>query len=102
MFRNKLRKSELLLLSHNINPALKGYTFIKYILENDKISINVRLYALYDEIAKEFETTSTAVQECIKYAFKNSDFDKKNNKRNLILLSHEYKINFKEIEVIKQ
>ena len=93
MIENKLSKSDALLLSHNINPALRGYTFIKYILENEKISINTKLYTLYDEIAKEFETTSSAVQEAIKYAFKNSDFVKKNNKRNLIMLSHEYKIN---------
>ena len=93
MFQNNLSKSELLLLSHNINPALKGYAFIKYILENDKISINTKLYLLYDEIAKEFGTTTTAVQECIKYAFKNSDFDKKNNKRNLVLLAHEFRKN---------
>lgn len=93
MVNNKLSKTDILLLSHNINPALKGYTFIKYILENKSISINTRLYNLYDEIATEFETTSTAVQECIKYAFKNSDFEKKNNKRNLILLAHEFKMN---------
>lgn len=89
---NKLSKSDLLLLSHNINPALNGYTFIKYILENEEISINTRLYELYDKISKIYNTTSVAVQECIKYAFKNSDFNKKNNKRNIILLSHEFKM----------
>jgi len=93
MINNKLSETDMLLLSHNISPALKGYTFIKYILENKNISINTRLYNLYDEIAVEFETTSTAVQECIKYAFKNSDFDKKNNKRNLVLLAHEFRKN---------
>lgn len=93
MINNKLSETDMLLLSHNISPALKGYTFIKYILENKNISINTRLYNLYDEIAAEFETTSTAVQECIKYAFKNSDFDKKNNKRNLVLLAHEFRKN---------
>ena len=90
--KNKLSKSDTLLLSHNINPALKGYTFIKYILENENISLNTRLYDLYEKISNKFDTTSTAVQECIKYAFKNSDFIKKNNKRNLILLSHEFKM----------
>lgn len=88
---NKLSKSDILLLSHDINPALKGYTFIKYFLENKNISINTKLYNLYDEIAAEFETTSIAVQECIKYALKNSDFEKKKNKRNLILLYREFK-----------
>ena len=90
---NKLSKIDTLLLSHNMNPAHRGYTFIKYILENEKISINTKLYALYDKIAKEFDTTTTAVQECIKYAFKNSDFTKKDSKRNLILLLHEYEMN---------
>ena len=41
---------------------------------------------------KKFNTTTTAAQECIQYAFKNSDFDKKNSKRNLMLLAHEFKI----------
>lgn len=90
---NKLSKSDTLLLSHNINPALRGYTFIKYILENDRISINTKLYALYDEIAKEYNTTATSVEQGIKYAFKNGDFIKSENKRNLIILSHEYKMN---------
>lgn len=90
---NKLSKTDMLLLSHNINPALKGYAFIKYILENENLTINTRLYNLYSKIGERFETTSSAVQECIKYAFKNSDFIKKNNKRNLILLYHEYKTN---------
>ena len=92
MINNKLSKSDILLLSHDINPALKGYTFIKYILENENISLNTKLYDLYEKISNIFGTTSSAVQECIKYAFKNSDFIKKNNKRNLILLSHEFKI----------
>ena len=91
MINNKLSKTDILLLSHNMNPALKGYTFIKYILENENISINTRLYNLYSKISKEFDTTSSAVQESIKYAFKNSDFIKKQNKRNLILLFHEFK-----------
>lgn len=90
---NKLSKSDALLLSHNINPALRGYTFIKYILENDRISINTKLYTLYDEIAKEYNTTTTSVEQGIKYAFKNGDFIKNQNKRNLIILSHEYKMN---------
>ena len=93
MVNNKLSETDILLLSHNISPALKGYAFIKYILENEDISINTRLYNLYEKISKKFDTTSTAVQECIKYAFKNSDFIKKNNKRNLILLSNEFKMN---------
>ena len=88
-----LSKSDLLLLSHNINPALKGYTFIKYILENEDISINTKLYELYDRISKVYNITPTSVQECIKYAFKNSDFVKKNSKRNIVILSNEYKIN---------
>ena len=92
MINNKLSKADILLLSHDINPALKGYTFIKYILENENISLNTKLYDLYEKISNIFETTSSAVQECIKYAFKNSDFIKKNNKRNLILLAHEFKI----------
>ena len=92
MVNNKLSKSDILLLSHNISPALKGYTFIKYILENENISLNTKLYNLYEKISENFNTTSSAVQECIKYAFKNSDFVKKNNKRNLILLAHEFKI----------
>lgn len=90
---NKLSKSDALLILHNINPALKGYTFIKYILENKELSINTKLYVLYDEISEKFSTTPSAVQECIKYAFKNSDFVKKDNKRNLILLAHELKMN---------
>lgn len=93
MTKNKLSKIDILLLSHNISPALKGYAFIKYILENKDITINTKLYKLYEEISEKFNTTTTAVQECIKYAFKNSDFEKKNNKRNLILLAHEFKIN---------
>lgn len=92
MLQNKLDKSDTLLLAHNINPALRGYTFIKYILENENITINTRLYKLYEEVSKKFNTTSSSVQEGIKYAFKNSDFVKKNNKRNLILLSHEFRI----------
>ena len=92
MVNNKLSKTDILLLSHNISPALKGYTFIKYILENKDISINTKLYNLYEEISKEFNTTAAAAQECIHYAFKNSDFDKKNSKRNLMLLAHEFKI----------
>lgn len=91
--QNNLNKSDILLLSHNINPALKGYTFIKYILENENITVNTRLYDLYDKVSKEFNTSSIAARECIKYAFKKSDFINKNSKRNLILLSHEYKIN---------
>ena len=93
MKNNKLSKSDNLLLSHNVSPALKGYAFIKYILENEEITLNTKLYKLYEKVSKKFNTTSSAVQECIKYAFKNSDFTKKNNKRNLILLSHEYKMN---------
>lgn len=93
MIKNKLSKADMLLLSHEINPALKGYTFIKYILENENISLNTKLYNLYGDLSKKFNTTSSAVQECIKYAFKRSDFTKKNNKRNLILLSHEFKMN---------
>lgn len=77
MVNNKLSKTDILLLSHNISPALKGYAFIKYILENKDISINTKLYNLYEEISKEFNTTTAAAQECIHYAFKNSDFDKK-------------------------
>lgn len=93
MTNNKLSKTDILLLSHNISPALKGYTFIKYILENENISINTRLYNLYEKIAQKFNTTSFAAQRCIKYAFKNSDFTKKDSKRNLILLSYEFKMN---------
>lgn len=92
MVKNKLSKTDILLLSHNISPALKGYTFIKYILENENITINTKLYNLYEEVSKKFNTTASSVQEGIKYAFKNSDFVKKNNKRNLILLSHEFKM----------
>lgn len=91
MIQNKLSKSDILLLSHNINPALKGYTFIKYVLENKDITINTKFYNLYEDISENFNTTTTAVQQCIKYAFKNSDFIKKNSKRNLVLLSHEFK-----------
>ena len=46
MIKNKLSKADMLLLSHEINPALKGYTFIKYILENENISLNTKLYNL--------------------------------------------------------
>ena len=91
--KNELSKTDLLLLSHNINPAHKGYTCIKYILENETISINTKLYELYEKVSLKFDTTDLAVQECIKYAFKNSNFTKKNNKRNLVLLFHEYKLN---------
>ena len=93
MIKNKLSKADMLLLSHEINPALKGYTFIKYILENENISLNTKLYNLYEDLSKKFNTTSSAAQENIKYAFKNSDFVKKDSKRNLILLSHEFKMN---------
>ena len=88
MTYNKLNKVDTLLLSHNISPALKGYTFIKYILENKKISVNTKLYDLYNEVSKEFNITPIAARECIKYAFKNSDFTKKSIKKNLILLSY--------------
>ena len=91
MVKNKLNEIDILLLSHNINPANRGYTFIKYILENEDITINTRLYKLYDKLSNVFETTSSAIEQGIKYALKNSDFIKKNNKRNLILLFHELK-----------
>lgn len=96
MTTNKLSKSDTLLLSHNINPALRGYVFIKYILENETVSSNTKLYDLYNNISHKFNTTPSIVQQRIKYAFKNSDFIKKTSKRNLVLLSHEYKIDLKE------
>lgn len=93
MTNNKLNKSDALLLSHNISPALKGYFFIKYILENESVSSNTKLYDLYNKISHNFNTTPSVIQQRIKYAFKNSDFAKKTSKRNLVLLSHEYKYN---------
>lgn len=93
MAYNNLSKTDILLLSHNISPALKGYTFIKYILENEYISLNTRFYDLYNKLSNVFETSPSAIEQGIKYALKNSDFIKKNNKRNLILLAHEFKTN---------
>lgn len=88
---NKLNKTDILLLSHNMNPALKGYAFIKYVLENEEVNSNTKMYNIYEKISHNFNISPSNVEQRIKYAFKDSDFIKKTNKRNLVLLSHEFK-----------
>lgn len=62
------------LLSIGIKPHIKGFRYLKYILENNiDCEESVTTY-LYPKIAKTFNTTASRVERAIRHAIKSADY----------------------------
>lgn len=84
-------KIDELLIKHRILPGYKGYSYIKYILKNEKQDIsNMKIINLYNKVAEEFNTTGSRVERCLRHIFSKSDLIGKVNKVKLALLQIEY------------